>query len=268
MKNQVKILLLVTLISQSANLHARGKVRGGNRSSSPQGQQSRTSQDQPSASEDSDEEVVVENVCSSDSYCVHGNMPLYSQANSDFLSLIGQSKDLGFCGAGASAMIFKTYISNQESLNSSDVSEVLSSSSKGQIIYQSGVLVGTNFTSGGTSTRGIQNGFKSFLNNVSNSTSNLVSSSSISSSSDALSVTDFQVLKPLVLLGLTVGNIGHAVAWNGYQTASTFVLYDPWKRIYNVQVNGTSLSHPSGYGFVKAYSSSGTIKVSKVVGLK
>ncbi|MEC9282291.1 MAG: hypothetical protein VX642_06235 [Bdellovibrionota bacterium] len=199
--------------------------------------------------------------CSSSSFCVHGEMPLYSQADKGFLKAIGQPKDKGYCGAGASAMIFKTYFLNLANSISGSTSNDFASSDPAVVIKAAGQLVKTNFKKGGTLTSDSTKGFKNFLrfttaNHSGKSYPNYYNHST-PKRGDRISKAKYK--KDKFIGQLWVGR-NHFVVLNGYQD-DKFVIYDPWKRIYNVKLtSGKYLTHPSGYGYVQYYSKSKKIE--------
>ena len=199
--------------------------------------------------------------CSSSSFCVHGEMPLYSQADKGFLKAIGQSKDKGYCGAGSSAMIFKTYFSNLASPKDGSTSRSFASNDPAVVIKAAGQLVKTNFKKGGTTNKDSVMGFRNFLRfttqrHYGKSYPNYYNHST-PRRGDTISKTKFKEDK---FIGqLWVGK-NHFVVLNGYQD-DKFVIYDPWKRIYNVKLsNKKYLTHASGYGYVQYYSKSKKIE--------
>ncbi len=230
--------------------------------------------------------LSIQAMACSNSFCVNSEMPLLAQNSTRLVSAISRlerdssiKRDPGWCAPVASTMAFAGSLKKSKNMSYSnsklnamrnhDVNwnSHVNSGTFSDSIHQVGEIMRTNWRKGGTSVNNINRGFKNIYNSIrGNVSKNYIEKRTKHSSynvsyfknlfKDKFPATSMIVYKTDRRKKFLSG---HVIALHGYE-GSTLKIYDPWGRIYNVNLSSTGsrsypkMSHVKGtQGAIKYY---------------
>lgn len=208
--------------------------------------------------------------CQDKTYCVHTSVSNLSYPQTTNLSsyLPGYTRDKGYCGAATAAMAFSFMKNESIGMNSSIIRDFPATNVASAIVY-AGNYVGTNWHgSSGTS----DSAHQSIFERIAEVDHNIISTSTPISSQDI--VNSFASEMPVQTLTIKYDRKcsgwwifetcwyqgGHYLTVKGIENGKV-KLWDPWNRIYNINIVGgvPSFANGESSGFVSQYASRGLV---------
>ncbi|MBC8548903.1 MAG: hypothetical protein ISR65_12020 [Bacteriovoracaceae bacterium] len=228
--------------------------------------------------------VQFVNRCKDDNFCIHPDMPLLSQGSYKLAPIISDlennsaiSRDTGWCSAVSATMALaaEKYAAPKNVRHHHDINRILNigqypdihsrTEAFGPTIHSVGNRIKTNWQRGGTFDSDRKKGFRFYYNNIrlrnfwrqERNKGDVVVSSRLNNKHF---VDLFKKSKPGLVTSFYYydkqrnGSYqikgGHALTMNGYEDGY-IKIYDPWGRVYNVELTTNNASGLRNYPIVK-----------------
>ena len=228
----------------------------------------------------------IQAMACSNSFCVNSEMPLLAQNSTRLVSAISRlerdssiKRDPGWCAPVASTMALAGSLKKSKNMSYSNAklnamrnhdvnwNSHINSGTFADAIYQVGEIMKTNWRKGGTKTNNTHRAFKSIYNSIRGNVSKNYIQKVTKHSSYNVSYFKNLFKGKFPAASMIVKKTdrrrkfitGHVLALHGYE-GSTLKIYDPWGRIYNVNLSSTGsrsyprMNHVKGsQGSIKSY---------------